>query len=59
MNEKDISEFDQAATDMLRTFPGMLFSYYKQLMEEGFTEHQAFDLTRDYQGALIVAGKPN
>jgi len=51
-NNKIISDLEQALETILRTIPGSLFSYYKKLCEEGFSDDHAFQLTRDYHEGL-------
>lgn len=42
---------------MLRDVSPMLWDYKVQLIKQGFTEQQAFDLVRDYQ-KIIFDNKP-
>lgn len=37
----------------LRDFSGALHSYFENLMGEGFTRDEAFQLVRDYQQTLL------
>ena len=41
MTEKEIAQFDQAWTDLVRTVPGALKSFYDALIEHGFSEDKA------------------
>lgn len=38
---------------MLRDFAPVLISYKRNLMKQGFTEEEAFQLVRDYQYTLF------
>ena len=38
---------------MLRDFAPVLMSYKRNLMKQGFTEEEAFQLVRDYQYTLF------
>jgi hypothetical protein len=43
---------------LLRDVAPMLYNYKSELLKQGFTENQAFTLTRDYQTTLFNQGKP-
>lgn len=45
-NEKTIQDFDENSTMILRMLPGFLWSFYKALVDEGFTADQALELTK-------------
>lgn len=47
-NGDQLRLFDEAATDLLRTVPGFLRSFFVKLVEEGFKEEQAMELTKEY-----------
>lgn len=46
--------FEQGEAAIMN-FAKMVGSYHKQLMTEGFTPEQAFELTRDYQNEALQA----
>lgn len=46
--------FEQGEAAIMN-FAKMVGSYHKQLMAEGFTPEQAFELTRDYQNEALQA----
>ena len=48
MGEDDIRKFDEGTTELLRTIPGFLWSFYKGLESEGFSPTQALELTKEY-----------
>lgn len=52
-HEKQVREYDEAITMMLRTIPDTLYNFYKKLQDNGFNEQQAFTLTRDYLNATM------
>ena len=41
----------------LRDFSPVLMAYHKQLIAQGFTEEQAFQLVRDYQMTTLQNSK--
>ncbi len=43
-----LASFDQSLELLIRSFPAALFSFYSKLKDEGFSEHQAFDLTKEW-----------
>ena len=53
MKEQDVAKLDQLTTDICRTYPNMLFSFYKSLESEGFSENQAFQLTLKWFEGMI------
>lgn len=52
--EKMMHDFDEAVTTMLRVIPDSLQSFYKALQDKGFTDIQAFELTRDYMRIILT-----
>lgn len=42
---------------VLRDISPLLWSYKVDLVKQGFTEEQAFELVRDYQKATLGGGK--
>lgn len=51
-NEDMIRDFDESSTNLLRTYPGFLWSFYSKLLNEGFTADQATELTIAYMGKI-------
>jgi hypothetical protein len=45
MNEKQVSDLDQAFAMLGETWPPALFRFFKNCIMEGFTEDQALVLT--------------
>lgn len=43
--------------EMLKDLSPVLWSYKENLKKQGFTEEQAFQLTRDYQRTVFENGK--
>lgn len=41
---------------MLRDITPIVWTYYKNLLDQGFTEKQAFELTRDCQRDILRGG---
>jgi hypothetical protein len=52
-DEKNIADMDQKFEFFLRTFPHILYNYYKKLIGEGFSKHQSFILIQDYQNIIL------
>ena len=52
MDENDIRKFDEATTVLIRTLPGALWSFYKALVKEGFSEIQALQLTCEWMKGI-------
>lgn len=48
MLDKDVNAWDEATTSLLRTIPGFLWSFFKSLVDEGFTREEALNLTTTY-----------
>ena len=62
MDAKDLHNMDQNLADLRDVTLPMLFVYYQGLINAGFTEDQAFTLTRDFHlrlvsGSLELRGK--
>ncbi len=53
MTEDDIRVFDENSTMLLRTMPGFLWSFYKELEIQGFSSNQALELTKEYLKTLL------
>ena len=51
--EKNLAEFDQSTTYLLKTLPFFLKNYFDKLVEEGFSYEQSFELVKNYQNTLI------
>ena len=48
MTEDHIRDFDESSTEILRTIPGFLWSFHKELENQGFSGNQALELTKEY-----------
>jgi len=55
MNNQDIAQIEKTLEIMAR----FVRNHFENLMEEGFTEEQAMQLTRDWQVATISNGANN
>lgn len=49
----DIIQQMEQMSAFLRDFSGALYTFYEDLKKQGFTDEQAFMLTRDYQKTMI------
>ena len=59
MKEKDVSNFDQAVADLVRTWPMALFSFYSGLVKEGFDKNQAMILTIEWFKHTLMGNNEN
>lgn len=41
------AEFDQQRATIIETIPPLLWGFFNRCKEQGFTEEQAFDLTKE------------
>lgn len=53
----DIVQQMEQMSAFLRDFSVTLYAYYEDLKKQGFTDEQAFALTRDYQNSTIAGNK--
>lgn len=51
-----IKAFEELHANLMNFSP-LLYSYYKDLKKQGFTEEQAMELTKETQRALFNGGK--
>lgn len=54
MNANEIHKMSQAAADLREHFVPSLWSYYDALVKQGFTEEQAFNLTKTYMKCILL-----
>lgn len=52
MNFESLHEFDESATHLERTWPVLLRGFYEALVQQGFLESQAWELTLELMTAL-------
>ena len=52
-----LAEADQAMAVLAETFPQMLWRFFVNAKEGGFTEEQALELTREVLRGLTPGGK--
>ena len=53
MNAEDIHKISQAAAEIRDQFIPMLYAFYKKCVAEGFSEEQAFNLTKTYMIQIL------
>jgi len=58
-NNKFILDLERSTELLIKLIPGMMYSYYKKLCEEGFSKKQSFQLARDYQDRILCNGVTN
>ncbi|KKN74254.1 hypothetical protein LCGC14_0391930 [marine sediment metagenome] len=56
MDPKELASLDQDAAIVVDSLCPMLRSFYRRLVDEGFSRDQAFILTRDYLKGTIQGG---
>lgn len=55
LSDKDRASLDQGQAIIVEVIPPLLRSFYKKLVDEGFSDAEALELTKSY--LVSVAGK--
>jgi len=56
LNDKEIAQMDQAISLVSETLPPLWWNLYNNLVKEGFTPEQAFDLLKSYITSMLAPG---
>ena len=56
MSEKDVADFDQAMTSLMRLLPPSLWQLYEALKTQGFSHEDAMRLTSDWLISTTTRG---
>lgn len=57
MNEKEVCDVGQSMVEVTNGWPGILYRFYNNSIEQGFTRDQAFSLTTQFMKSLIGSCK--